>query len=393
MKTIHVIVATGVWDRDHLRYRRHRFAEYLYKQPNTEEVIWLCPGGKQKGNHYIKELANGIKQWVIPDLGNNKIFRFGRFLPIFYRYKLKDAVSYLEEKKKYFSIKLWYTYPAYQELNNLIEWDQMVYDCSDLWAEQLSGSFSIGSLMKQKVIYNSEQAIVKEADYITCTSSYLKEQIERRAPAYQKKNVFILENGVEFELFQKKDREILPVNEESFILGYIGGIKPKLDFALIQKVAQKKRNWTFLFVGPDGTNGGLEFKQLVREPNVIWTDRVSPDQVFKYMNSIDIGVMPYKQSNYNKAIFPLKLFEFLAAGKAVVGINLPSTVAYVESGIYELLQGIIEVDVFIEACREMEKQASDKKLEQRRIQLAESKNWDHIFYEMNNISSVIARGN
>ena len=379
MRTIHVIVATGVWNLDNLTYRRHRFAEFLQKQQETEEVIWLCPGEKQTSE--VTRLENGIYQWIISDLGNYKVQRFARFIPFFYQKKLRSLSNYLAEKKGNYLVNLWYTYPAFPTLYKIYSWDQIVYDCSDLWAEQLSGKFSFLSYLKQKIIYQSEQTIVEKASYITCTSSFLAEEIISRTPAYRDK-IFTYENGVEYELFQERKNREPVIEKEGLTIGYIGGIKPKLDFGLIQQIAQMRRDWTILLVGPDGTNNSPEFMKLLKEPNIQWMGSVSRNQVPAYMHMLDIGIMPYKDTPYNKAIFPLKLFEFLAAGKPVIGMNLPSTKGYVEEGVYELLLGEPEVNQFIHACEKMAENAGSQVWQSRRKQLAMLKDWENIFQEM-----------
>lgn len=383
MRTIHVIVATGIWNLDHLTYRRHRFAEFLQKQQETEEVIWLCPGQKQTPE--VTKLENGIYQWIISDLGNHKVQRFARFIPFFYQKKLRGLSNYLAEKKGSCLVKLWYTYPAFPTLHKIYNWDQIVYDCSDLWAEQLSGKFSFPAYIKQKVILKSEQRIVEKASYITCTSSFLKEELVKRTPVYQNK-IYTFENGVEYGLFQKEEESTLPLEKEAITLGYIGGIKPKLDFNLLQQIARKRKGWRILLVGPDGTNSSQEFMQLLEEPNIQWTGSVPRDQVSEYMHTLDVGIMPYKDTQYNKAIFPLKLFEFLAAGKPVIGMNLPSTKEYAEEGVYELLQGGVEADRIIQACDKMMNAAGNQEWKKRRKQLAKTKDWEAIFQEIIHIN-------
>ena len=105
-----------------------------------------------------------------------------------------------------------------------------------------------------------------------------------------------------------------------------------------------------LFVGPDGTNGDPSFQHALKLPNVIWTGAVAPEEVPAYMKLIDVGMMPYKQSPYNQAVFPLKLYEFLAAGIPVVGLNLPSTERLKENDVYEYLEGE-DPALFVEACQ------------------------------------------
>jgi teichuronic acid biosynthesis glycosyltransferase TuaH len=381
MKSIHIIVATAEWAQDQLRYRRHRLAEFLHNHPETKEVIWLCPTPVQKENSYTT-MSNGIEQWTIQDLLPHKVFRFGRYIDEFYSTKLQPLVRYLQDAQEKYTVNLWYTFPGFPLLADLFSWNKVIYDCSDLWTSPINGKNSILANFRKNIISRAENRIIQRADLIFCTSEYLRMRIVEKVGAGEK--VFTFENGVEFDLFANNPTQmdsILPEHFDGTVLGFIGGIKPKLDFDLLQEVARKKREWLFLFVGPDGTNDHQKFKDLLTETNVLWTGSVAPHDVPKYMNLIDIGIMPYKSSQYNQAVFPLKLFEFLAAGKSVLGMHLPSTKRYAEESVYSHLD-TNDANQFINVCEQLEGTKNDEDYIRRRITLAKTKNWNDVFEDM-----------
>ncbi|RYL89348.1 glycosyltransferase [Sporolactobacillus sp. THM7-4] len=385
LKKIHVIVATGEWKQDQLRYRRHRLAEFLKKQPDTQEVIWLCPT-PSRHEQSSSTLENGIVQWTVQDPLPQKVFRFGRFKDPFYKGKLRPLIAHLRLLKKQAVCFLWYTFPGFPLLGDLFPWDKVIYDCSDLWASPISGRKSFIYRLRQKLIAQAEGRIIERADTIFCTSDYLKKQVIDKTGPEKAQQVHTLENGVEFNLFTDRSlaEGILPEGFSGTVLGYIGGIKPKLDFELIRRIAEKRRDWLFLFVGPDGTGGQGGFRQLLSEENVVWTGSVPPRDVPKYMNLTDIGMMPYKPSPYNEAVFPLKLFEFLAAGKPAIGVHLPSTRKYAEKGVYTCLD-TSDPETFIRACEQMESIKEQEAYIDKRISLARMKNWTEIFREMTDL--------
>ncbi|MFP5111880.1 teichuronic acid biosynthesis protein TuaH [Bacillaceae bacterium C204] len=381
MKNIHILVATGEWAQDQLRYRRHRLAEYLQNHPDTKEVIWLCPTPYRKENSHTR-LSNGIKQWAIQDLFPQKVFRFGRYLDVFHKTKVQPLLQYLKEEQEQYTVNLWYTFPGFPSLTELFSWNKVVYDCSDLWTSPINGKNSILANFRKNIIAGAENRIIQKANVIFCTSEYLRKRIVEKLGSEEK--VFTFENGVEFDLFATnplQTENILPDHFDGTVLGFIGGIKPKLDFDLIKEVAQKKREWLFLFVGPDGTNDHPEFKNLLSESNVFWTGSVAPSDVPKYMNLIDIGIMPYKSSQYNQAVFPLKLFEFLAAGKSVLGMHLPSTEKYAEESVYVHLD-TNDSNQFINVCEQLEDTKNQENYIQKRKALAKTKNWNEVFEDM-----------
>ncbi|WP_096156588.1 glycosyltransferase [Bacillus sp. FJAT-45066] len=374
-KNIHVIVATGEWHLDNLRYRRHRLAEFLLKHPDTEEVIWVCPTPEKKTGHWDK-LENGIIQYAIGDLHPHKLARFGRYHDLFNKNKLQSLRKYLEQKQDTLK-SLWFTFPGFPAMMDITKWDKSIYDCSDLWATSMTGKNSFVFQLRAASITQAESRIVHAVDSIMCTSDFLKENIvQKYCPL---KEVYVYENGVEFGLFSvstAKQNGVL--NNHEPVLGFIGGIKPKLDFPLLIELMKQKQDWTLLLVGPDGTNGNRDFQQLLSLPNVQYIGKVPPDEVPLYMNKIDIGLLPYKASEYNRAVFPLKLFEFLAAGKPVVGANLPSTKKYEQNGVYEYIDGEL-LEGFVTSINALLEEKDNTELTDKRKAIALKHDWNEIF--------------
>lgn len=377
-QNLHVVVATGEWGQDHLRYRRHRLAEYLAAKPDTEEVIWVCPSITKKTKS-LTTLENGIKQFTINDLHSNKLLRFGRYFDIFYRGKIEELKDYLLQKEETCNLCLWITFPGFPGMLDLLKWDRTTYDCSDLWGSSISGSNNLVMTMRSKSIQQAEARVAKNVDKIFCTSDFLHENLKSKYSLTKK--VRVLENGVEYELFQTEEKAQNLDLKSDLVLGFIGGIKPKLDFDLLYKIMENNQQWHLLLVGPDGTNNHPDFQRLINMSNVTWTGKVPPDQVPLYMNCLDIGILPYKSSIYNNAVFPLKLFEFLGSGKPVVGMNLPSTEKFKEDNVYEY-ENNPHAENFVNMCKKIADTVNQKEWILRRKTLAKEKDWTNIFNEM-----------
>jgi teichuronic acid biosynthesis glycosyltransferase TuaH len=93
---------------------------------------------------------------------------------------------------------------------------------------------------------------------------------------------------------------------------------------LLEAVADRGRS--LLLVGPkDPTFEPQRFDALVSRPNVSWVGPKPFDALPSYFRAIDVGVVPYGDSPFNRGSFPLKTLEYLAAGRAVVSTDLPAT--------------------------------------------------------------------
>ena len=80
---------------------------------------------------------------------------------------------------------------------------------------------------------------------------------------------------------------------------------------------------SLLLIGPHspGVNGPM--RDLVARDNVRWVGPKPYDSLKSYLRIMDVGLVPYADTPFNRGNFPLKLLEYLAAGHGVVATDLP----------------------------------------------------------------------
>ncbi|MFC5751787.1 glycosyltransferase [Actinomadura rugatobispora] len=106
--------------------------------------------------------------------------------------------------------------------------------------------------------------------------------------------------------------------------GFVGHINARIDMDVLEGVAAAGH--PLLLVGPhDPSHEPARFRALTARPNVRWTGRRSFAELPSHMRVIKVGLTPYARSAFNDASFPIKTFDYLAAGRAVVASELPST--------------------------------------------------------------------
>jgi hypothetical protein len=108
-------------------------------------------------------------------------------------------------------------------------------------------------------------------------------------------------------------------------IGYCGVLKLQLDWPLLLRLTQLRPNWSFVFVGPiqdPGTKRAVQ--QLAAQPNVHLLGCKPAYELPPYPQHFDVCVMPYRVTDYTRYIYPLKLHEYLATGRPVVGVPIPS---------------------------------------------------------------------
>jgi teichuronic acid biosynthesis glycosyltransferase TuaH len=132
--------------------------------------------------------------------------------------------------------------------------------------------------------------------------------------------------GTDATAYLDVDSAPLPadVGLPSPIAGFIGRINNRMDLGLLEGIASRGRS--LLLVGPkDPAFQPERFAALADRPNVRWVGPKPFADLPSYMRVIDVGLVPYRDSAFNRGSFPLKTLEYLAAARAVVGTDLPAT--------------------------------------------------------------------
>ena len=109
-------------------------------------------------------------------------------------------------------------------------------------------------------------------------------------------------------------------------IGYVGRIKHQLDWDLLITLAQRHPEWSFVLIGPqDGLGQSTSLiETLSHMPNVYFLGHKPVTALPAYTQHLDVCLLCYKVDDYTKFIFPLKLHEYLASGKPVVGSPIRS---------------------------------------------------------------------
>jgi glycosyltransferase involved in cell wall biosynthesis len=120
--------------------------------------------------------------------------------------------------------------------------------------------------------------------------------------------------------------------EEKLTVGFTGHIYPGRGADLLFDLAQRMPDVNFLWVGgtPDEVNhwrGGLS---EVGASNVTMTGFVENSRLPLYQVAADVLLMPYGRSisassgqDIAEVINPMKMFDYMAAGRAIVSADLP----------------------------------------------------------------------
>lgn len=162
-----------------------------------------------------------------------------------------------------------------------------------------------------------ETEMVRKADVVFCTSRELKRIKEKTS-----EHVHLLPNAADIGLFkinqaQQPDRPLDISSVNNPIVVYTGNIDHRLDIDLVEHLLRSCSGYSFLMIGPVSLDHKLVSK-LKHYPNILFTGKKLLAELPAYLNFADCAIIPFKCNILTRSIYPLKINEYLAAGKPVV---------------------------------------------------------------------------
>lgn len=105
-------------------------------------------------------------------------------------------------------------------------------------------------------------------------------------------------------------------------LGYVGFIMDRTDLDLIRVVAERRPHWRILLAGPQYPAGYLDGSGLTGLPNVEYLGPLPQAEVPDFLRSLDVCLMPHRDTDYSRSMGPLKLYQYLASGRPIVSTEV-----------------------------------------------------------------------
>lgn len=168
------------------------------------------------------------------------------------------------------------------------------------------------------------------ADAAFCVSAPLV----RQAEAAGVERTLLLPQGVDVDQVQESaargpNASVTAVGRP--VIGCLGSITPRTDFALIDRLAMTRPDWHFVLVGAAGPlfrELGADFAAtgvgLDERDNVHRLPACPSAAIGSVVAAFDVAWVPYVWSEFNESSNPLKVWEYLAVGAPVVAPAFPA---------------------------------------------------------------------
>jgi len=209
---------------------------------------------------------------------------------------IQCAISFLE-------YPFWRSLAA--ELKRRHGWG-IVYDCID----RLYGVFP-----RSHSMLSDECQLVREADLVVTTARLLEQEWSGHA-----QRMCLVPNAADVEHFCRRPNVAPPleVRSDSPVIGYVGAIRPWFDVDLLHGVASRRPEWTFVIIG----SGDQMTTKLRTLPNVRLVGELPYSELPACVHAFDVCLVPFRLLPVIAATDPVKVYEYLAAGKPVVATDL-----------------------------------------------------------------------
>jgi len=246
-------------------------------------------------------------------------------------------------------------HPFWLNVASVLPNSRLIYDCMD---HHEGFGNNADSLMQL------EKSLLSSADLTITTSSWLDNAV---APHARRRA--LVRNAGDYDHFCRAPDSVYRDPQGRRIIGYYGAIAEWFDLDLIGAVAMQYPECCVLLIGSDTVNART---RLAKFRNITFTGEMSYSQLPYYLYSFDVCLLPFKVIPLTLATNPVKIYEYLSAGKPVVVVDLPEMTQF-----EGLVYAAADKDAFLVAVGTVLSQPEPDALVQQRKAFAQGQTWRH----------------
>jgi len=371
-----IVYFANDWNADN-RTSSHHVAEYLSKNNNllyVESPGLRRPRGSSRDlSRIIKKFLSWVKSpqyvndhlyvatlFLFPFHGNRFIRKLNKFLVIL-------SLKLFCKKLKFQNPILWILLPHMELVAGSLNEKFVVYYCHDNYEAMPGVDATTISLMERKLLH--------KADIVFTVNEQLLSKVSKI-----NSNVHLSPHGVDIEHFGRAinsnllipaDIARIPVPR----IGFFGLIEEWIDLELIRFLAQSRPSWSFVFIGRVAINAD----KIAHLPNVYLLGQRNYSDLPAYAKGFDVAIIPYVINEQTLNCNPLKLREYLAAGKPIVAVSVPEIRKY--SDVVDIAESYEEFLARIEFLLHN----NNEDMIEKRIKRIADESWDRRLEYVSNI--------
>lgn len=307
-----VVIAGSRWEDT--RGTDHRLAEAMAKR---SRVLWVDPpvpfagpASAGKPNLFPGYSLDGLR----PDLQRLRVV----VPPGFTRPFVRDIAFWLQERaigkaladlRAQSVAKLLLSprerFPKTVQGKNLLH-------VTDDW---VAGAGLMG--LSEAVVQETMKKNIADADIISAVSPYLASMLENQS----ERPVVVLPNGCA----APTRGTVVARPARRAVAGLVGQLNERLDMEYLEALAAS--GIPVEVIGPRrdrNAETGRRLDRFLDAENVEWRGEIPEDLLWPEIEEFAVGITPYADNEFNRASFPIKTLDYLAAGIPVIATDLPA---------------------------------------------------------------------
>ena len=306
----HDVIWLGVIDWDFRIQRPQHIATELARRGSRVFYISIVFGARDERGRFefLKSPEHGVYEVRL---------KLGCALPsnIYARLEtevVREILSALDEMIAVLSIKAPIAvvqYPSWAPVAFGIPGAVVLHDCLDL----VSGFENTPA-----DIVKLEHELIDSSDIVVTASQPLSELIAKRRPNA------VIRNGADIDFFAKAAKRPKNSPYKGKVIGYFGAIAHWFESDWIAEAAEAHPDWTFVLIGDAP---GIHQRRFSDFRNIVLLGEKPYSELPEHLAYFDVAVIPFKLLDLILCTNPVKLYEYMAAGKPVVASAMPEVVA------------------------------------------------------------------
>ena len=198
--------------------------------------------------------------------------------------------------------------------NFILRGFKVIYEYIDEISPEITGN------VPDLVNYRHEAILKDERVIVVATSDQLLEEVQR----YRTKNCVLSTNGVDVDHWRIPKRnppeDIKCALTGRTVVGYHGALAKWIDYNLLRMIADEG-SYELVLIGHEHDD---EFPKsgLKEHPHVHFLGSKSYFELNTYAVYYDVAILPFRKTTITQAVSPVKIFEYMAAGKPIISTDL-----------------------------------------------------------------------
>jgi hypothetical protein len=107
------------------------------------------------------------------------------------------------------------------------------------------------------------------------------------------------------------------------LVGYVGNLAKHVDYDLVKSMLFTFKNLKLIIIGPRQRNKTeLEENGLLNNKRIYCFDSVNIQNLFDYLYSVDICILPFKLNEITRASDPMKMYDYLQSERQTIAMKV-----------------------------------------------------------------------